>query len=201
MSIDFLTLVRASIGYDVVHFDAEETIFREGGKIRWLYQIASGRVRLSRTLPRGHDVVVASYGAGQMIAEASLFAPRYHCDSVAESRSQLHRYSIVAVKSLLDYEPPAVTGLAIHLAAQVRELRTQIELRKIRRADERLLAWLRLQVPSDTFELSGTWLDIARQIGLTGEAIYRALSSLERRGAISRNGRIVKVAQKRSREP
>jgi CRP-like cAMP-binding protein len=81
-----------------------------------------------------------------------------------------------------------------YVAAQLMGLRAMSEIRAIRRADERLLAWLQLQARGEprTFDPQGSWPSVARQIGLTAESTYRALTSLERTGAIRRmNGRVV----------
>ena len=62
----------------------------------------------------------------------------------------------------------------------------RLELRDIRRAEERLLAVLHLRAEADAMVIAGTWKDLAAELGLTQEALYRALSRLEQRGAIIR---------------
>jgi DNA-binding Lrp family transcriptional regulator len=44
-------------------------------------------------------------------------------------------------------------------------------------------------------ELERTWKVIATEIGLTHEAVYRALAELERDGLIERDGKVVVLRQ------
>jgi CRP-like cAMP-binding protein len=74
------------------------------------------------------------------------------------------------------------------LARQIQALRTRLEERNIRSARERLLHHLALAAGPDgrTIPLDGTLMDLASEIGLTHEVVYRTLADLEREGAISR---------------
>jgi CRP-like cAMP-binding protein len=60
-----------------------ETLFRAGGRSVGFYEVVSGTVRLLRTDRNGREAVLQTAGAGETLAEASLFSPTYHCDAVA----------------------------------------------------------------------------------------------------------------------
>jgi DNA-binding Lrp family transcriptional regulator len=49
------------------------------------------------------------------------------------------------------------------------------------------------QPEADTLSLDATWKQVATEIGLTHEALYRALRRLEQSGAIERNGSQVRL--------
>jgi CRP-like cAMP-binding protein len=76
------------------------------------------------------------------------------------------------------------------LAHQVMNLRTRLQQRNIRSARERVKQFLALNMGSDgrTVELHGTLKDLAAEIGLTHEALYRALATLEGSSEIKRRG-------------
>ena len=90
-----------------------------------------------------------------------------------------------------------VLELARVLAGQVRDLRARLEIRDIRAADQRLLAWLRLKARGNPpgVELDCTWTQVADEIGLTREATYRALSVMRRDARIRIDGRRVYLAR------
>ena len=69
------------------------------------------------------------------------------------------------------------------------DLRTRIEQRNIRSARERVRHFLTLNAKTNgrVFELRGTLKDLAAELGLTHEALYRTLAALERSGEIRRN--------------
>jgi CRP-like cAMP-binding protein len=63
---------------------------------------------------------------------------------------------------------------------QVIELRQHIELMKVRSAKERVMLYLDLHAGPDghTVNLRGQLQDIASELGLTREALYRTLATL-----------------------
>ena len=82
-------------------------------------------------------------------------------------------------------------GLA--LAPQVRDLRMKLELRNIRSATARVLAWLRRHGSGNPplVAIRRSWTQIADEPGLSREALYRALAMLERKGRIGRASGLV----------
>ncbi len=63
------------------------------------------------------------------------------------------------------------------------------------RGRARLLAWLRLHASGKppSVLLRRSWTLIADELGLTREAVYRALASLEREGRIERSDNTVRL--------
>ena len=134
---------------------------------------------------------------GETFAEAALFADAYHCDAIAQAPSQV---TVIGKRDLLrDVRRDAskVLELARAMAGQVRDLRARLEIRNIRAADQRLLAWLRLRARGNppSLELDRRWTQVAEEIGLTREATYRALSAMRRTGRIRMEGPIVRIAE------
>ena len=72
------------------------------------------------------------------------------------------------------------------LARQLQELRARMELRNIRSARERFLQYLRLRVHGRRIAVEGQLQDIAAEIGITREALYRTLAALETEGSLIR---------------
>jgi CRP/FNR family transcriptional regulator, dissimilatory nitrate respiration regulator len=190
MALDFLAILDRSTASKAIMFDARQPVFRQGQSVRWLYRITHGRLRLSRVLARGAEIVLARVSGGEILAEASVFAAHYHCDAFAESTSLLQRYPIRDIHDLLRCHPEAALAYSAHLATQIMDLRALIEIRAIRRSDDRLLTWLRFRSrgTQQSFDGHGIWPSVAKQIGLTGESTYRALARLQRTGKIKRSG-------------
>lgn len=166
-----------------------ETLFRLGDKTAGLYEVLAGQVRLARVDRSGHEVVLYVAGPGETIAEASLFSAHYHCDAIANSNATVRLYPKRNVLTVLERDPRAARAFSATLARQVMNLRARIEQRNIRSARERVWHYLVLNVGADrrTVELHRTLKDIAAEIGLTHEALYRAMAALERGGAIRRS--------------
>jgi CRP/FNR family transcriptional regulator, dissimilatory nitrate respiration regulator len=83
---------------------------------------------------------------------------------------------------------PALAGAFMaRLARQLQELRARMELRNIRSAKERVLQYLRLRAGQGrSIPIEGRLQDIAAEIGMTREALYRTLAALEADGKLSR---------------
>ncbi len=123
-----------------------------------------------------------------MFAEASLFSEHYHCDAVAETESDILVYPKAEITSRLRAEPEALWQFARDLAGRLQGMRTRFEIKQIRSAPERVLQWLRMRSGGDgVIRVPGAAKDIASEIGLTHEALYRALATLEKQGRIARS--------------
>lgn len=172
---------------------AGEALFRQGDKTGNVFAIVAGRIRLARVDRAGHEVVLHVAGAGETVAEASLYSPRYHCDAIASTDAVVRFYPKAAVLAAFAQDPKLAQTFTATLARQVMDLRTRIEQRNIRSARERLRHYLSVNAEADGrhVTLPGTLKDLAAELGLTHEALYRTLAALERAGAIKRaKGRI-----------
>jgi CRP-like cAMP-binding protein len=122
------------------------------------------------------------------MAEASLFAATYLCDAIATTDAVVRLYPKAAVLAELDRNPKAARKFAAVLARQVMTLRTRLEQRNIRTARDRVRHYLAVSADVDgrTVALSGTLKDVASELGLTHEALYRTLAEMEADGEIER---------------
>jgi len=177
---------------------AGEGLFRLGTKAVGLYEVIAGRVRLSRVDRSGREIVLHVAGPGETLAEASLFSQQYHCDATANTNAIVRIYPKRDVLAAFEQNPKAAQAFTEMLAHQVMSLRTRIEQRNIRSARERVRHFLALNVGPDrrTVALRGTLKDLAGEIGLTHEALYRTLAALERSGEIKRKGERIMLSKR-----
>jgi CRP-like cAMP-binding protein len=170
-----------------------ETLFRQGDKAFAVFAVRRGRMRMVRHLADGRAVVLYFAQDGGTFAEASLFSPAYHCDAVADVASEIEVYPKAALARALDGLPETARSLMAHLAGQVIALRSRLELRDIRTAEERVIHYLQLETNGGqrTIAFARPLKDVAAEIGLTHETFYRTLAKLEAAGVIARDGRTV----------
>lgn len=169
--------------------EAGTGLFRQGDPTYALFAVVSGRIRLVRTGDNGSTATVHTARAGQTFAEAALFSDIYHCDALADVATEVAVAPKTAMRSLLARDGTFATAFAAQMARQVQGLRTQIELRNIRSAEDRVMAALALSADAGgKVEVLGTLKAFATEIGLTHEALYRALRRLEDHGRLSRAG-------------
>ena len=165
------------------------TVFREGDRASAVFLVETGRVRLVRVLEDGAVTSLYVAEAGESFAEASLSATHYHCDAISETDAVVLALPKNDLLCALSADPAECLALALALASQVRDLRARLELRDIRSATARILAWLRLQASGNPplVRIRHSWTRTAEELGLTREAVYRALATLQRRGVPARS--------------
>ena len=174
---------------------AGESLFRQEDATSAIYQVASGRVRLIRHTSDNRLITLHTARAGELFAEASLFSASYHCDAVAAVSSRVWAYPKAALLAAFRSDPALSFRFMTVLARQIQTLRARLEERNIRSARERVLHHLALAISGDdrSIKLDGTLMDLAREIGLTHEALYRTLAALEKEGTIRRRGREISL--------
>ena len=169
---------------------AGEALFEQGDRAAAIYKVESGRLRLVRRTVDDHLVILHTACRREFFAEASLFAATYHCDAVAAEPSRIRVYPKAKVMEALRTDPVLAPAFMARLAHQLQELRARMELRSIHSARERVLQYLRLRADLDrrSIAIEGQLQDIAAEIGITREALYRTLAPLEAEGSIAREG-------------
>jgi CRP-like cAMP-binding protein len=168
-----------------------ETLFCQGDEAFGVFVVRRGRMRLVRHLADGSAVVLYTANAGSAFSEAALFSLAYHCDAVADTDSEIEIHPKAALLQALDGDAAASRALMAHMAGQIIALRSRLEIRNIRSAEERVLHLLQLKLGPSQCEviLDQPLKDVATEAGLTHEAFYRALAKLEASGRIVRDKR------------
>jgi CRP-like cAMP-binding protein len=197
--MDWLTVAIRTAGIERT-LDAGQTLFRTGTRVMGLYEVVSGTVRLARVSPGGTETVLFSAKAGDTLAEASLFSATYRCDAIASTNATVRLYSKASLFAEFQRDTKVAQAFMAMLAQQIMSLRTSIYRRSLRSARDRIRHYLAINVGADgrTVTLTTTLKDLAHELGLTHEALYRTLSEMASDGEIKRsNGRIKILTLKR----
>lgn len=171
------------------HYDAGTTVFRRGQPVEAVYRVQAGRVLLRRDEAHGESITLQIAEAGEFVAEASLFSPRYHCEGVCPVASQLLVLPAKAVLACLRLDSTFAIDWIRLLSQQLMQSRARAERLTLRSPRERILHCLRLE--SDVhgvFTLPGSLMQWARALGIAHESLYRTLAQLEREGLVARDG-------------
>lgn len=168
--------------------EAGRTLFRQGDKASAIFEVEQGRVQLIRHTVDDHPVVMHTALPGDLFAEAALFAGAYQCDAVAPVAAVVRAYPKRELLAALRADAAIAERFMAVLAHQVHTLRARLEERNIRSARQRVLHHLSLRAGDDgrTMRLDGTLVELAAEIGLTHEALYRTLAALVKAGIVRR---------------
>lgn len=166
-------------------------LFARGDRPHAMYFVISGDVHLVRSSLTGDQVVLQRAQRG-FLAEASLDQPRYHCDAVAFRPSELLAIPRKAFRDALADAAFANIWLA-HLAGELRRVRAQSERLTLKTAEARIVHYVETEGDSGAVDLNISRKDWAGELGLTHEALYRALARMQRRGSIRAHDRMLTI--------
>jgi CRP/FNR family transcriptional regulator, dissimilatory nitrate respiration regulator len=172
-----------------------EAVFRTGTRTHSVFYIETGRVRLVRFGAHGEEVALHDARAGEFFAEASLDSAHYHCDAIAAEPTQLLQVPAAAIRELLATDPVFVRRWVSLLAGQLRKSRARVERLSLKGARERVLHLLVSEGhgTAPAVALQGTVKDLARELGLTHEVLYRTLAAMSVEGLIERDGETIRL--------
>lgn len=161
-------------------FAAGAPLFHAGDPVRRMHFVRSGAVALTRLGRDGRATVFQRAGPGDVAAEASLYAERYHCDAVASSDALVSVVSTARFLVALRDDPQRAEAWAAGLAGALLRARAQAELRGLRTVSERVDAWLAVHGSPPP---RGSLQAMAADIAVSREALYRELAKRRAAGA------------------
>ncbi|WP_035643181.1 Crp/Fnr family transcriptional regulator [Bradyrhizobium sp. ORS 375] len=162
------------------------TVFHRGDRPRAMFFVLDGEVRLLRRSRAGDDVILQRARQG-FLAEASLDQPAYHCDAVAALDSTLLAIERTSFVEALR-RPGMRDTWSDHLARELRKVRAQSERLSLKTARERIVHFIETEGEGGEIALGRSKKDWAAELGLSHEALYRALARMERGGELRIKG-------------
>jgi CRP-like cAMP-binding protein len=168
-----------------VHRAAGAVLFRSGQRPTWMYYVRSGEALMQRVTPAGAPVILQRARRG-FLAEASLTSERYHCDGVCRTDCDLLAFPLPALRDAIDRDEGTRWAWLGMLSAQTRQQRARIERQSLKTIRERLEHLILSEGSGPTgYLIPGTKIQLATELGVTPEALYRCLAALQAEGKLS----------------
>lgn len=152
---------------------AVEHLFHRGDPVSRLYIVVGGRIDLLRFAEDGGRLMLQRARDGDILAEASVFSSRYHCDAIAAAPSEVASIPRRRFLEQLRKDADFSEAWARHLGQEIQTVRLRSEILSLKTVAARLDAWLAWYGELPT---KGEWKDLAHQIGVSPEALYRELA-------------------------
>ncbi len=148
-------------------------LFRQDDPVKSVFAVKHGLIELTRYPREGGSIFLQRAHGRSILAEASLYSEIYHCDAVATRPSEIFEMTRATFRDLLHRDRAFSDLWAAHLADEVRSVRSRSEILSRNTVSDRLDGWLawRGALPD-----KGEWKNIAGQIGVSPEALYRELA-------------------------
>lgn len=149
-------------------------LFLEGDAVEVLHIVRTGAVHLVRHQPNGSKAVLHRATGNKILAEASLHSDTYHCDGMAVSRATVFLVPTAQVKTLLENDGSFASLWAAYLARELQATRKRAEIMSLKTVKTKLDAWLAWD--DVAFPVKGAWKQVADEIGVSQEALYREVA-------------------------
>lgn len=157
-------------------------LFSRGDQPSAMFFVTSGEVHLVRRSLRGSTVVLQRTRSG-FLAEASLDQSTYHCDAIAVAPTTVLAMPRKVVVGALGHEEFRTNWIR-QLSRELRHVRAQAERMSLRSAEERIIHFVITEGDNGMLRLTHSKKVWASELGLTHEALYRALARMKRAGHI-----------------
>ena len=162
------------------------TLFLTGARPQWMYFVCEGEVVLERHGQNG-EVANLQRCQGGVVGEASLTSAAYHCDARTTVPSEIVRIPIRALRQAFKQDYGFAERWIQMLSSEVRRLRLQNERLSLPKVQSRILHLIETEGRNGRFALRCSLKQLAGQLAVTHEALYRALAQLEKGGKIFRS--------------
>jgi CRP-like cAMP-binding protein len=166
---------------------AGATLFRTGERPASMFYVLRGEAVMQRVTRTGASVVLQR-ASHAFLAEASLTSVRYHCDSVCRRECDLLVFPIGLLRKAIDSDEGTRWAWVEMLSAQSRHQRARIERLMLNTIRERLMHLLLTEGEDGSLDWNGTRMELAAELGVTPEALYRALATFKTEGLLSVQG-------------
>ena len=159
-------------------FTSGALLFRRGDEVSVIHLVVAGEAQLVRHRADGGTLVLQRALPDMVLAEASVFSERYHCDCEAVVPTRTLAVARSAVRMLFTVDPGFAEAWALQLAHELQATRLRAEILSLRTVAERLEAWIAWN--GDGVPPRGTWRTVASEMGTSPEALYRELAKRRR---------------------
>ena len=161
----------------LIRCESDSTLFFRGDVVEFLFVLQTGQIALTRHMEDGNALVLCRAVGPCILADASVYSERYHCDAVALSECEIRRVSKSDFISLLASSPAMTYSWSAHLAQSLQTARQHSEIMRLKKVCDRVDAWTALN--GGELPPKGQWKELAAQIGVSVEALYRELATRE----------------------
>lgn len=170
---------------------AKSFVFQKNDKATNFYVIYEGSVRLFFSAPDGKEKTVRVFRTGQSFAEAIMFMNRdnYPANAMALTDSTLITFNINDYRQQIIDNPKELLAMLGHFSKHIQGLSAQIEMLSVLSARNRIILYLRQQIPpntqnGDSIVISQPKKDFAEFLAIRHETLSRLLRQLEEEGIL-----------------
>lgn len=172
----------------------KDFLFSLNDKATDIFFVESGEVQAFRLLPNGHSAIMQRASDNEFFAEAALCVDHYTCDAVVTRKAVVYCIPKDGLEKHLQKDDDFSIRFSTLLAINTRRQCSKLERLRISRARDRVLHYLICESDSSNRILvKSSYANLAEDLGLEPETLYRTLSDLEKDKIITRDDKLIAV--------
>ena len=176
------------------HFEKGAYLFHHGKKPEYMFFIVSGEAVLTRTSSYGEPTILQRCRGG-FISEASLLVDAYHCDAIATQSGHAIAIPIKSLRDSLVDSRFSMKWVQL-LSREIVRLRTQSERLGLKDIKSKLIHLIETEGKKGVLPLQSDYKSLASEIGVTHEALYRTMATLEKDGLLIKHSDSLELLKK-----
>ena len=177
------------------HFEKGDYLFHQGKKPEYMFFIVSGEAVLTRISSHGEPTILQRCKGG-FVSEASLLVDAYHCDAIATHNGQAITLPIKSLREALADSKFSMKWVQL-LSKEIMRLRTQSERLGLKDIRSKLIHLIETEGKQGVLILQSDLKSMASEIGVTHEALYRAIATLEKEGLLEKHPDSLELLKKK----
>lgn len=177
------------------HFEKGDYLFHQGKKPEYMFFIVSGEAVLTRISSHGEPTILQRCKGG-FVSEASLLVDAYHCDAIATHNGQAIMLPIKSLRDALADSKFSMKWVQL-LSKEIMRLRTQSERLGLKDIRSKLIHLIETEGKQGVLTLQSDFKSMASEIGVTHEALYRAIATLEKEGLLEKHPDSLELLKKK----
>ena len=177
------------------HFEKGDYLFHQGKKPEYMFFIVSGEAVLTRISSHGEPTILQRCKGG-FVSEASLLVDAYHCDAIATHNGQAITLPIKSLRDALADSKFSMKWVQL-LSKEIMRLRTQSERLGLKDIRSKLIHLIETEGKQGVLILQSDLKSMASEIGVTHEALYRAIATLEKEGLLEKHPDSLELLKKK----
>jgi CRP/FNR family transcriptional regulator, dissimilatory nitrate respiration regulator len=175
------------------HFEKGDYLFHQGKRPMCMFFIVSGEAVLTRTSSHGEPTILQRCKGG-FVSEASLLVDAYHCDAIATHNGQAITLPIKSLRDALTDGKFSLKWVQL-LSKEIMRLRTQSERLGLKDIRSKLIHLIETEGKNGVLTLQSDFKSMASEIGVTHEALYRVIATLETEGILKKSSQSLQLVK------
>ncbi len=177
----------------IISLKKGDYLFYTNDKVKGFYYVLSGEIKAIRNMIKGNEVSMMRSQAGDFFGESALAIKHYICDAICTKQAEVAFISSDNFKTAMTDNHFSMSFL-LAIAKNARRQCSRYERLRLNKAKDRLKHFLICESNPDGLLIwQSSLLELANELAIEPETLYRVIAELEKEGIIQREKKQIQL--------